>query len=402
MQFPCPHHLAGRCCSCSVAAEPPGQDGGTDLAACLAHAVRLKESHLHAELAALLAQIPSGTPVVQPMFAPQTVLPSRAKAKIAVSGNLAQPILGLIDDNYHGIELLDCPLHFPLLNRLIRHIREMIPRYKLFPYDINTRRGELKALLLVCRRDETQALVRFVLRSSEALLRLKKAALELQDAFPEAQAVSANIQPLPAAILEGTEEHLLSSAKYIWEDYGICRIALAPQCFLQVTPETASALYAHAAAWTKRLESRRILDLYCGAGAFSLACTAHAASLRGLEISPRAVECARLGAADAALHTVDFICADADSDTESLREFEPDTVILNPPRRGASPALIGALLHSQAKHIIYSSCNSGTLCRDLKLLTDGFDLIELASFDMFPMTKHCEVVAVLNRREKKN
>lgn len=378
----CSNFEEQRCRSCTLLSE------GT-----YAAAADRKEQILHsrAEQAGITAPI-------LPLFRPQTIFPSRAKAKLAVAGTLDAPIFGLIDSALNARDLPDCPLHFPLINDLLRLIRARLAGYKLVPYDVRSRRGELKGVILVANAAQSEALVRFVLRSTEALPRVRKLAAELCALRPELKTVSVNIQPLPAAIPEGPEEILLSAQGAITENYGCCTILIQPQSFVQVTPESAAALYTHAAAVAARVGAKKVLDLFCGAGAFLLACAPGIEAGRGYEISEAAAEGAQAAAGQAGHAQLQFSARDIE--TQGVPEdFDPDFVIVNPPRRGLTARVRGLLGGLPARHVLYSSCNPESLFRDLGELSSDFKVIELAPFDMFPFTEHLETAALLARKE---
>jgi 23S rRNA (uracil747-C5)-methyltransferase len=144
--------------------------------------------------------------------------------------------------------------------------------------------------------------------------------------------VSANIQPKPAAVLEGPDEILLTEEKFIWEEYGGVRVAFQPQCFIQVTPETASALYRHAAAWAAKTNAKRVLDLFCGAGGFMLACAKSIREGLGFELSQTAIESARLSALENGVQNLSFVSGDVELKQRAWTEFAPDLLITNPAR----------------------------------------------------------------------
>ncbi len=383
----CRHYDSGACRSCSLLSYAGEAETFPAFAQKLGD---LKEGAFREGAAQVLG---SGAPV-QPLFRPKNIIGSRSKLKAAVAGTVENPSAGLIDENFCGIDLPDCPLHLPLLNELLDAARRLIGSYRLFPYDIAARRGELKNIIIMCNRLQSEAAIRFVLRSREALPRVKKAVRELMLNFPQVKAASVNLQPLPAAILEGPEEILISENKFIREDYGCCRVALQPGSFMQVTPETAAALYAYVSGKIAAAGAASVLDLFCGAGAFLLASAPHIVEGTGFEISESAVDSARHAAAEQQIKNLSFERIDLEN-SAAPAGMKPDAVIVNPPRRGLGEVSLSAVTALNPAHIIYSSCNPVTLYRDLLLLRPRYELVELKPFDMFPMTEHLEAVAVL-------
>lgn len=315
---------------------------------------------------------------------------------MTVTGTLENPCIGILGESFGGTELLDCPLHLPPINKVLCAVRELIEPFRLVPYDIQTRRGELKYLILRCSADTGETMVRFVLRSTEAVPRVRKAGRELIAKLSQVISVSANIQPVPHAVVEGPEEIQLIGEGILWEQFGATWLASAPQSFSQVTPATAVALYRHAAERAAALHPRRVLDLYCGVGGFSLTVAPFAGEVRGVELSAEAIRCARLGAERNGLQNVGFAAASTDDFLASL-ESAPDFVICNPPRRGLGEPVTRALEQLAPATVLYSSCNPETLFRDLSFLP-GYEPVRLTPFEMFPFTEHLEVIAELQRR----
>lgn len=333
---------------------------------------------------------------VKKAYIPESIFPSRAKAKLSVSGDLNNPCLGIIDNSLKAQELLDCPLHLPILNQALLEIKALISEFKLFPYDIQQRKGELKGLILRCNRKQDSLQIRFILRSTEALPRLRKAGEKLKSLLAAQLILSANIQSIPHAILEGPEEILLSVEELLWESYNGLELAFTPQSFSQITPSTAEALYAYVRELAVEQNATSVLDLFCGVGGFSLHLGEASERVYGVELSATAIKAAKTAAARNKLSNVEFSAGDAEELLKHAGHKNADLIICNPPRRGLAESLIKAIQKSQAKTLLYSSCNPLTLFRDIKLLSE-YKLISLRPFEMFPLTEHLEVVAELKR-----
>ena len=340
-------------------------------------------------------------PKVFPVFSPKTILPSRSKAKLSVSGTIEQPIVGLLSFDGKVVRskpLLDCPLHRPELNQLLSFLAETgISQWKLSPFDPLTRKGELKGLIVVSNADASQLMLRWICRSRALEHTLRKASIELLARFPNLRVVSMNIQSVPQAVLEGPEEILLTKDQSILEDYGHFQAEFGPQSFKQVTHETAQALYERARDLAAEKAVRHLLDLYCGSGAFALSLARVVQTGRGIELSPDAVECAKRQSRE--FPHLTFEAADADFAEAALFQASPDLLVVNPPRRGLSPRLIQAIGTALPERILYSSCSVETLGRDLALLEANYQVRELHPFDMFPQTAHLETLALLERKE---
>jgi 23S rRNA (uracil1939-C5)-methyltransferase len=141
------------------------------------------------------------------------------------------------------------------------------------------------------------------------------------------------------------------------------------------------------------------LDLYCGAGLFTLSLSRRFARVRGVESNRRAVDYARRNLAGAGLDNALIDCAGVG---EWLREQAAslgpvDFILLDPPRSGAEKGVIDSILAARPRRITYVSCDPATLARDLRgLVNGGYTLDSVAAFDMFPQTHHVETVAHLS------
>jgi|694.fasta_scaffold01759_24 23S rRNA (uracil747-C5)-methyltransferase len=336
--------------------------------------------------------------LVEPLLLPSSPWGSRAKIKVSVTGTVSAPVIGIVRSDLKAVELAVCPLSPAPFRALLEEIRGVIGAYALTPYEIEARRGELKGLIVMSDSSHSEGILRFVLRSTEAVARIRKAVPAITAAHPWVKVVSCNIQPLPAALLEGDEEIVLTEQSQISAQYGPVRLLFSPQSFMQVTPDVAAALYAKARAWADEFRPGRLLDIFCGVGGFSLSLAPVCESVTGVEISHSAVQSAAAAAAQLGLSKkARFLAGDALRMVESLAESRFDTVLVNPPRRGLSAELVKAIAHATPEQILYSSCNPETFARDVSAWRGAYTLQRIALFDMFPLTEHCEVLGLLTR-----
>ena len=326
----------------------------------------------------------------------------RNKAKMVVAGTVEAPTLGILDPEGRGVDLRGCGLHDPVLREALPVLAAFVTRAGLTPYDVAQRRGELKHVLATVSPDG-ELMVRWVLRSTESLLRIRKHLGWLREQLPALRVASVNLQPAPAALLEGAEEVLVSEqsalAMRLDTPLGPLDLRLRPQGFFQTNSVVAAALYATAADWIGALAPRRVVDLYCGVGGFALsAALAGVPEVVGVEVSTEAVAAARQAAAAGGLDPrVRFAVGDAAAyAVEPGAAGVPDLVVVNPPRRGIGPDLAAALEASTVPHLLYSSCHPGSLARDLAAMAS---LVPARAqlFDMFPQTAHHEVLVLASR-----
>ncbi|WP_062530558.1 23S rRNA (uracil(747)-C(5))-methyltransferase RlmC [Demequina rhizosphaerae] len=324
----------------------------------------------------------------------------RTKAKMVVGGTMDEPTIGILDARGRGVDLRDCPLYpealaasFPVLARFVHVAR-------LEPYDVPARRGELKHVI-VTLAPNGELMARLVMRSTEALARIRKHLPWLLEELPGLAVLTVNVLPEHKAVLEGEREIVLTERGSLAMEMGDVVLHLRPQSFFQTNTAIARELYTQVAGWVDDAAPGVVWDLYCGVGGFALHCLADGRAVVGVESSEQAVESARTSAEElaragrAGAGDALFVAADA---TAWAREQElvPDAVIVNPPRRGIGPELAGWLESSGVRTVVYSSCNAVTLARDLAAMP-SLRPVRGRLLDMFPHTAHYEVVVLLER-----
>lgn len=315
----------------------------------------------------------------------------RNKAKMVVGGTAEDPTLGILDPRGRGVDLRECPLHDPRLTRALPVLADLVAAARLTPYSVPDRRGELKHLLVTVAPNG-ELMVRFVLRSTEALPRLRKHLPALLAALPVA-VVSANLQPAHKAVLEGEEEVALHGETLTMRVNDL-DLHLRPQSFFQTNTPVAARLYREAAALVTDADPASVWDLYCGVGGFGLHVAAPGRTVVGVESSEQAIASATLTASSLEL-PARFVAADATAYALAAPQA-PELVVVNPPRRGIGPALAGWLEGSDVRHVVYSSCNVETLARDLAAMP-SLRPVSARLLDMFPHTDHHEVLVLLRR-----
>ncbi|MBF6568432.1 MAG: class I SAM-dependent RNA methyltransferase [Candidatus Binataceae bacterium] len=172
-------------------------------------------------------------------------------------------------------------------------------------------------------------------------------------------------------------------------------IEVEPDLFTQVNHAENRKLVAAVMGTAAIDTGGEILDLYCGAGNFSLPAARRGARVIGVDYDPFAIETARRNAARLGLSEVQFLAMNAGEIARFLSRarYRPEVVIIDPPRAGAAD-LIDLIVKLKASRVIYVSCNVATLMRDLKELSrTGFKLGIVRAFDFFPNTHHAEVMA---------
>lgn len=372
----CHHYDAGRCRSCTLLEVPRAR----------------QLSDKEAQARALV-----DCPVWLPTFAgPGSGF--RNKAKMVVGGRVGAPTLGILDRDLAGVDLRDCGLHSPGLVAALGVIGEWVAASELVPYDVASRRGELKHVLLT-ESPESELMLRLVMRSTALEARVRSRLPVLRDRLPNLRVVTINVQPTHAAVLEGEREILLGEESVLPMPLttGVT-LRLGPRSFFQTNTAVAEQMYARARVWADRVLSSGAAawDLYCGVGGFALHLAGEGRDVLGVEVSEDAVRAASLTANSLGV-PARFVAGDATAYALHATS-EPDLVVVNPPRRGIGADLADWLEESGVRHLIYSSCNAESLGRDLARMPSWI-AVEAQVLDMFPHTSHYEVMVLLTRLE---
>ncbi|HDU5652697.1 23S rRNA (uracil(747)-C(5))-methyltransferase RlmC [Klebsiella aerogenes] len=348
-----------------------------------------------AEKMANLRELLAGHPAARwltPVSGPETAF--RNKAKMVVSGSVERPLLGMLHRDGTPEDLTDCPLYPPSFEPVFAALKPFIARAGLTPYNVARKRGELKYLLLT-ESQQGGMMLRFVLRSAAKLAQLRAALPWLQQQLPQLKVITANIQPVHMAIMEGEQEIFLSDQQALAENFNGVPLWIRPQSFFQTNPTVASQLYATARDWVRALPVNHMWDLFCGVGGFGLHCATPQMRLTGIEIAPEAIACAKQSAAQLGLTNLHFQALDS-TQFATHEDDIPQLVLVNPPRRGIGAELCDYLSRMAPPYIIYSSCNARTMAADIDRL-QGYRLERVQLFDMFPHTAHYEVLTLLVR-----
>ncbi|BBV66850.1 TPA: 23S rRNA (uracil(747)-C(5))-methyltransferase RlmC [Kluyvera ascorbata] len=320
----------------------------------------------------------------------------RNKAKMVVSGSVERPLLGMLHRDGTPEDLTDCPLYPDAFAPVFAALKPFIARAGLTPYNVARKRGELKYLLLTESQLDGGMMLRFVLRSQAKLDQLRAALPWLQAQLPQLKVITANIQPVHMAIMEGEQEIFFTEQQALAESFNDVPLWIRPQSFFQTNPTVASALYATARDWVRALPVNHMWDLFCGVGGFGLHCATPEMTLTGIEIAPEAIACAKQSAAALGLEKLHFQALDSTQFATAQADI-PQLVLVNPPRRGIGKALCDYLSEMAPEFIIYSSCNAQTMAKDFAHLA-GYRVEKVQLFDMFPHTAHYEVLTLLVRR----
>ena len=327
----------------------------------------------------------------------------RNKAQFPVGRNKEGRIVtGFYAGRTHAIiENRDCALGIPqnkeVLDRVIAHME----KYNIAPYDEMTGKGLVRHIFVRYGFFTGELMVCLIINGQD--LPHQKELVEKLGEIPGMTSISLNINKKRNNVILGDKVKTIWGKEYITDKIGDISYEISPLSFFQVNPHQTWKLYSKALEYADLHGEETVWDLYCGIGTISLFLAQKAKFVRGVEIVPAAIEDARRNAHLNEIDNVEFFVGKAE---EVLpREYEKngvyaDVIVVDPPRKGCDEMLLKTILKMQPKRVVYVSCDSATLARDLRFLCDnGYELKKVCGVDQFPQTVHVETVCQLILRK---
>jgi len=340
---------------------------------------------------------------MEPIIGMDELFHYRNKAQFPVGRNKEGKIVtGFYAGRTHNIiENRDCALgvaeNKEVLDRVIAHME----KYGIEPYNEATGKGLVRHVLIRYGYFTKEVMVCLILNGNKLPKeeRLVKSLCEI----PGMTSITINVNKKCSNVILGEEICLLWGQEYITDRIGDISYQISPLSFYQVNPMQTQKLYAKALEYADLHGQETVWDLYCGIGTISLFLAQKAKFVRGVEIVPAAIENAKENAKLNGLENTEFFVGKAE---EVLpREYKKngvyaDVIVVDPPRKGCDETLLETMVEMNPDRIVYVSCDSATLARDLKYLCErGYELRKVCPVDQFGMTVHVETVVLLSQQK---
>ena len=315
---------------------------------------------------------------------------------------------------HYIIETESCPVSPREADIILAVIRVFLEENNISVYDENSGKGLVRHVLIRFGARTGQIMVCLVI-NGENLYMQGASGTGMNDAFVQTlidtglniTCVCLNINKEKTNVILGRKTVTLYGSGYIEDKIGELTFRISPVSFFQVNSTQTEKLYSKALEYAQLTGSESVWDLYCGAGTISLFLAQRAKQVYGVEIVPQAIEDARVNAQINEISNVRFFCGKSEEvfpemcASGAASYAAPDVVVLDPPRKGCDRTLLDAILKVEPKRVVYVSCSSSTLARDLKILSEKYFLEEATPCDMFPNSVHVETVCLLSNRKYK-
>ena len=328
----------------------------------------------------------------------------RCKVQAAFGATRGGKIIsGVYQSSSHRIVNVDsCMIEDEKADEIIVTIRNLLPKFKLRPYNEDTGGGFLRHVLIRKGYNSGQILV--VLVTASSVFPSKNNFVgALIKAHPEITTVVQNINSKHTNLVLGDINKVVFGNGYIEDSLCGCTFRISPQSFYQVNPAQTEKLYSLAVEYADLTGEERVIDAYCGTGTIGIIASKSAGEVIGAELNAAAVRDAKANALLNNADNIRFICADAGQFMRDMAAEgeKADVVFMDPPRAGSDKRFLSSVITLSPEKIVYISCNPETLERDLRyLVNNGYEVKKIRPVDMFPFTLHCECVVKLVKKEQ--
>ena len=347
-----------------------------------------------------LSRIGGSDVTVEEILGAQDTLRYRNKAQYPVSKDGA---VGFYRARTHEvIECEHCLLVRPEADAAAEALREYMQSCRVAGYDEKTGRGLIRHLYV--RSNAAGESLICVLVNGDKLPKEDRLVALLRDACPKCTGIVLGTNTKKGNVILGDRYRTLWGSDRLEDTLCGKTFRLSVPSFYQVNRAQAERLYAKAIEFADLTGQETVLDLYCGAGTITLALSDHAKKVLGAEIVPEAIDDARENAARNGVKNAEFFCGDASDVAKKLarENLRPDVITVDPPRKGLAADVVESIAEMQPGRVVYVSCDSATMARDVKRLADlGYTARRACAVDMFPRADHVETVVLLSKLNAK-
>ena len=316
---------------------------------------------------------------------------------------------------HHIVEQTDCCIGAPENGEVLRKVKAYMQKNQIRPYNEEHHSGIVRHILIRTGYHTKEIMVCLIVNAAKASC--LKNAEQLTESLREMDgmtSVMVNFNTEKTNVILGKKSEVLWGQPYIEDFIGDVKYQISPQSFFQVNPMQTEKLYAKALEYAGLTGNETVWDLYCGIGTISLFLAKNARKVYGVEIVPQAIEDARNNAKRNGIDNAEFFVGKAEEvvpafyekalkqaqDSEAGKSIRPDVVVVDPPRKGCEEVLLETIVKMQPQRIVYVSCDSATLARDLKFLSaNGYAVKKVQPVDQFGHSVHIETVVMLSHKK---
>ena len=305
----------------------------------------------------------------------------------------------------------DCALGVDINREILETILDFMKKNHISAYNEETHAGLVRHVLIRYGFTSHEIMVCLVLNGEK--LPHAEILTEQLSQIKGMTSITISVNRERTNVIMGTEIRLLWGQTYITDYIGGVKYQISPLSFYQVNPIQTEKLYGLALEYAGLTGDETVWDLYCGIGTISLFLARRAKQVYGVEVVPQAIEDAKNNAKINGIENAEFYVGKAeDVLPDYYRRYRAehdgetahaDVIVVDPPRKGCEESLLRTMVDMQPERIVYVSCDSATLARDVKYLRgNGYEIERVRAVDQFPQTVHVETVCLLTRKNVKS
>ncbi len=305
---------------------------------------------------------------------------------------------GLFEEGSHRlVDIKDCLVQDELTQTIINRVTELLEKHHIPIYDERKIAG-IRTVMIRKAKSSNQVQIIFITSRDIFLAPVIKA---LTAEFEEIKGIAVNYNHSKSSDIYGEKTEVIWGDADISEEVLDYHFSLSPRAFYQLNPEQTQVLYSQAVAALDVTEDDHVIDAYCGVGTIGFAFAGKVKSVRGMDIIPEAIEDAKKNAQRMGFDNTYYEAGRAEDIIPKWYKegYRADALIVDPPRTGLDDKLLDTILKYQPAKMVYVSCNTATLARDLVKLSKVYDVHYIQSVDMFPHTARTEAVVKLSKRD---
>lgn len=326
---------------------------------------------------------------------------------------------------HHLIPVTNCLIGVPVNEIIIREVLRIMNQYGIEPYEEETHSGLVRHVLIRYGFTSKEIMVCFVLNGEK--LPYANKMVEALCKIEGMASITININTEKTNVILGSTVQVLWGRDFIMDELDGIRFRISPLSFYQVNPRQTEKLYRIAMDYAGLTGTETVWDMYCGIGTISLFLSRQAGQVYGVEVIPQAIEDARRNAELNGISNVEFFvgkaeevvpryyeekqsestkssrrenCPEKTAGTDAMAKgLHPDVVVVDPPRKGCAQELLATICRMAPERIVYVSCDSATLARDVKYLCEnGYEFVKGRPVDQFGHSSHVECVVEIQRK----
>lgn len=307
-------------------------------------------------------------------------------------------IAGLYSSNSHKLINIDhCLVQHEDTNIVTNKVKQIIRDLNLPIYDERKQAGSIRTIVVrtAFRTDEIQLVI---VTATNDLPKKEIFVAEIKKRLPQVTSFVQNVNEEKTSLVFGEQTEGIFGKDTITEHLGDLRFELSARAFFQLNPEQTVNLYNEVKRQANLTGNEKVVDAYCGSGTIGMWLANHADEVRGMDIIKDSIMDARKNAEKHQIKNAYYEAGKAEKLLPKwVKEgWQPDVVIVDPPRTGCDPVFLDTIIKTKPKKMVYVSCNPSTLAKDVHMLiSNGYTVEQITPVDMFPQTSQVEAVCTL-------